>query len=250
MPQDPIQTSLFVSEIIAGQGISIDKSTGRVTITSVAANELAAGAGVSIATASGVTTFTSTRAASLATTALSTVGAGVITAAALISGVVARGGAQANAAFTDTTDTGANLDTALGSTINQAWLVDYENSTDAAATIAGGVGVTASGILVVPSGYTATFLLSKTGAATYTLKGYRLAGPNSAPSGTFTANGASAVTVTDTRVTANSVVIATVKTPGGTVGAIPAVKTITPGTGFTIAGTASDTSVYNYLIIG
>lgn len=29
----------------------------------------------------------------------------------------------------------------------------------------------------------------------------------------------------------------------------PNVKTITPGTGFTVAGTASDTIVYNYRII-
>lgn len=68
-------------------------------------------------------------------------------------------------------------------------------------------------------------------------------------SGTFTANGASAVTVANTAVTANSLILVTLKTVGGTVGAIPAVKTITPGTGFTISGTASDTSVYNYRII-
>lgn len=68
--------------------------------------------------------------------------------------------------------------------------------------------------------------------------------------GTFTANGASVVTVNDTRVTANSVIIFTLKTVGGTVGAIPAIQTITPGTGFTVAGTASDTSVYNYAILG
>lgn len=68
--------------------------------------------------------------------------------------------------------------------------------------------------------------------------------------GTFTANGASAVTVTEPRVTANSAIVITLKTVGGTVGAIPAIQTITPGTGFTIAGTAADTSVYNYLCIG
>lgn len=69
-------------------------------------------------------------------------------------------------------------------------------------------------------------------------------------SGTFVANGASAVTVADTRVTATSMIIISLNTVGGTVGAIPAVQTITPGVGFTVAGTASDTSTYNYLIIG
>lgn len=68
--------------------------------------------------------------------------------------------------------------------------------------------------------------------------------------GTFTCNGTSAVTVTDSAVTANSAIVVTLKTVGGTVGAVPSVKTITPGTGFTISGTASDTSVYNYAIIG
>jgi len=69
-------------------------------------------------------------------------------------------------------------------------------------------------------------------------------------SGTFTANGATAVTVTDASVTADSNIIITLKTVGGTVGtSAPNVRTITPGTGFTVAGIASDTSVYNYRIL-
>lgn len=68
-------------------------------------------------------------------------------------------------------------------------------------------------------------------------------------SGTFTANGATGVDVANTAVTANSVIVITLKTVGGTVGAYPAIKTITPGTGFNVAATASDTSVYNYRII-
>lgn len=68
-------------------------------------------------------------------------------------------------------------------------------------------------------------------------------------SGTFIANGASSVTVANTAVTADSNIIFTLKTVGGTVGAYPSIKTITAGTGFTVACTASDTSVYNYRII-
>jgi hypothetical protein len=68
-------------------------------------------------------------------------------------------------------------------------------------------------------------------------------------SGTFTANGATPVTVTNTAVTANSLIIFTLKTVGGTVGAIPRCVTITPGTGFNVNCTASDTSLYNYRII-
>ena len=66
---------------------------------------------------------------------------------------------------------------------------------------------------------------------------------------TFTCNGTSAVTVAAPEVTATSIIIPTLKTVGGTVGAIPAVKTITAGTGFTISGTASDTSVYNVVVL-
>lgn len=68
--------------------------------------------------------------------------------------------------------------------------------------------------------------------------------------GTFVCNGTSAVTVIDSNITANSAIIPTLKTVSGTVGALPSIKTITPGTGFTIAGTAADNSTYNYLIIG
>jgi len=68
-------------------------------------------------------------------------------------------------------------------------------------------------------------------------------------SGTFTCNGATPVTVTDKGVQANSLILYGLKTVGGTVGAIPSTKTITAGTGFTVGGTASDTSVYHYVIV-
>jgi hypothetical protein len=69
--------------------------------------------------------------------------------------------------------------------------------------------------------------------------------------GTFTLNGATPVTVANAAIDANSQVLVTLKTVGGTVGtSAPNVRTITAGTGFTIAGIASDTSVYNYAIIG
>lgn len=69
--------------------------------------------------------------------------------------------------------------------------------------------------------------------------------------GVFTCNGATPVTVAEPNVTANSSIVVTLKTVGGTVSpSVPYIATITPGTGFTITGTASDTSVYNYLVIG
>lgn len=69
-------------------------------------------------------------------------------------------------------------------------------------------------------------------------------------SGTWVCNGTTPVTVVNPLVTANSVIITTIKTVGGTVSAgVPNVKTITAGVGFTIAGAASDTSTYNYTIL-
>lgn len=78
-----------------------------------------------------------------------------------------------------------------------------------------------------------------------TLQQHRITG------GTFTLNGATPVTVTEPFVTANSTICITLKTVGGTVSpSAPNIQTITPGTGFTVAGTASDTSVYNYAVNG
>ncbi|MCP5859978.1 hypothetical protein NL343_28305, partial [Klebsiella pneumoniae] len=66
-------------------------------------------------------------------------------------------------------------------------------------------------------------------------------------SGTFTVAGTTPVVVADKRVTPNSVIIHSIKTVGGTVGP-RTVTVLTPGTGFTVVGTASDTSVYNYML--
>lgn len=69
--------------------------------------------------------------------------------------------------------------------------------------------------------------------------------------GTFTANGTSQVVITEPTVTANSLIVITLKTVGGTVSpSVPYIDTITVGTGFTTKATAADTSVYQYLVIG
>ena len=182
-------------------------------------------------------------------TALNTVGAGTITAAGIVGKVTTRGGTQV-AVFTDTTATAAAIITALGASaaVGESFKYVYVNNTVFPATIAAGSGVTLTGAAVVPANGYAEFLVtySATGAVTFLTLGVGFF-PST---GTFTANGATAVTVANTKVTANSQVSFTLGTVGGTVGAVPAIKTITPGTGFTVAATASDTSVYNYLIEG
>lgn len=180
-------------------------------------------------------------------TALTTVGAGTITAAGIAGGVTNRTGSTA--AFTDTTDIAANIIAALpNAAIGNSFLYVYQNNTVAPATLTGGTGVTVSGITVVPPSSSATFVITYTAAATVTMVGIDT-GAVLSNSGTFVCNQTTPVTVANTAVTANSQILVTLKTVGGTVGATPAVKTITPGTGFTIAGTASDTSTYNYLIL-
>ena len=68
--------------------------------------------------------------------------------------------------------------------------------------------------------------------------------------GSFTLTQDTPLDVADTSVTANSMILFGLLTPGGTVGAIPAVQTKTAGTGFNVKGTSGDTSVYTYLILG
>ncbi len=70
-----------------------------------------------------------------------------------------------------------------------------------------------------------------------------------ASGGTFTANSGTAVTVANTNVTANSVILFGLKTAAGTPAA-PFLVTVTPGTGFTVNSGGSDTSVYNYIVLG
>lgn len=67
--------------------------------------------------------------------------------------------------------------------------------------------------------------------------------------GTFVCNGATPVTVADANYALGDDVLITLQVVGGTVGALPAVKTVTAGVGFTVAGTAADTSTYRYRII-
>lgn len=69
--------------------------------------------------------------------------------------------------------------------------------------------------------------------------------------GTFICNGATPVTVVEPNVGANSTILITLKTVGGTVSpSVPYIATITVGTGFTVTGTALDTSTYNYAVNG
>ena len=68
--------------------------------------------------------------------------------------------------------------------------------------------------------------------------------------GTFVLTEDTPLDVADTAVTADSLILIGLKTVGGTVGAVPAVQSLTAGTGFNVKGASGDTSTYTYLIIG
>lgn len=182
-------------------------------------------------------------------TPLNTVGAGTITAAGIAGQFVARGGAQLSAPFTDTTDTANAIIAAMtGAAISDSFVFTYQNLTNAVATISGGSGVTVSVITVVPPNSFASYLTTYTAASTITMAGvYQGYYPHS---GTFTIAGTGIVTVSDTNVTTASAIDITLKNVGGTVGAVPAIQTITTGVGFTVKGTTADVSLYNYTING
>lgn len=103
----------------------------------------------------------------IARTALSTVGAGTITAAGIAGGITNRTGSTS--AFADTTDTADNIVAALpNANIGKAFLYRYYNNTLGASTIGGGTGVTVTGA-IVPSNMWADYLVTYTAASTVTM---------------------------------------------------------------------------------
>jgi hypothetical protein len=67
--------------------------------------------------------------------------------------------------------------------------------------------------------------------------------------GTLTANNGSTVVISNSNVTANSIILLTVKTPTGANAGQAYVVSKTASTGFSIVSGAADTSVYNYIIL-
>lgn len=182
--------------------------------------------------------------------ALNTVSNGTLTAALINNRIVARGGSQSATAFTDTTDTAINIIALLPSNapFNTSYKFVYQNTTNAPATLTGGVGVTVSGITVVQANSFVEYLLTYTAANTVTIVAYE-EGPIPV-FGTFLAGGASAtIVVNSVQISPNSVIDITLKTVGGT----PTknnvyLSAITAGTSFTVTYGTTDTSVYNYAI--
>lgn len=128
-------------------------------------------------------------------------------------------------------------------TVSAAAIFDNGSQTDAIALFRDN----ASTVLTVADGGG----VSGTGSYTFTVaaSGIILKQGANGRVGTFVLNGATPVTVNNTSIAITDAIIISLNTVGGTVGAHPAILTITASTGFTVAGTALDTSTYNYVII-
>lgn len=161
----------FAETIAAGTGVTISGGNTVIPPNSLGTwlmtltNITAAGAAV---------TMLSTDAGPLSTgtiesiTALTTVGAGTITAASIVNGVTARSGPTA--AFTDTTDTAAAIIAAQNNAmVGQSWEWTYQNNVPFTATFTGGVGITLTGIAAVPGLTTLRALVTYTAAGAVTI---------------------------------------------------------------------------------
>jgi hypothetical protein len=128
-------------------------------------------------------------------TALTTVGAGAITAAALRGGTITRTGPTAAAA--DTTPTAAVLIAALptGAKVGMAWMVRYVNQTAWPITITGDTGVTVSGTAIVPPFSVGEFLVTYATATTVTVYGIGSRSQLSLPPSKYTTAALEAATV-------------------------------------------------------
>ena len=161
-------TTPYPETLAAGAGITLQgetmvpaNSTGIfvVTVTSTAA-----------VTINGVAAIPTDTGILLASTAMTTVGNGTLTAAGITSGLIKRSGSTS--AFTDTSDSAANIIAALpNAQVGQSWFLLIENDTAFAETIAAGTGVTLSGLAgPIPPNSTAKYLCTYTGASAVSMQ--------------------------------------------------------------------------------
>lgn len=115
-----------------------------------------------------------------------------------------------------------------------------QGKTDTIDGVAGATGVSQ------PAGINAIYISAKPGV----WERFGLFAAAAANTGTFTATGATEVVISNTNIGANSVVTYGLKTAAGTIAGAPYMSSVTAGTSFGVKAGASDTSVYNYTIIG
>jgi hypothetical protein len=118
-----------------------------------------------------------------------------LSAAAIVSSLITRTGPTA--AFTDTTDTAANIIAAMNSqVIGNSWTLRIINDTAFPETIAAGSGVTLSGQTVVPANSWAEFLMTYSAAGAVTMYGYLIGSNVVVPPTKYTTGALTAATLT------------------------------------------------------
>jgi hypothetical protein len=196
------------------------------------------------ATLTGNLTASSTGTHTFGTTNIVTMAAGVLTATGNISGGNVTTGGLVSATGNIT---GGNLTT--GGLVSATGNVTGGNITTGGLVSA--TGNVTGGNLTTGGLVSATGDITSAGASGFTTStiGGTLAvkSGSNAKSGTFTLV-AGTVTVSNTSVTANSVIVVTLKTVGGTRGGNPDIVP-TASTGFVATGAGTDTSTYNYIIL-
>lgn len=100
-----------------------------------------------------------------AKTAISTAGAGTLTAASIVAGLIMRTGPTA--AYTDTTDTAAAIIALLNDpAVGDSWEINHVNGVAFACTIAAGAGVTLAGTTAVTASLVRRFHVQVTNVGT------------------------------------------------------------------------------------
>ncbi len=167
----------------------------------------------------------------VANVALTTIGNGTLLAAAIATGLITRSGSTA--AFSDTTDTALAIVGAITApVIGQSFYLTIKNTTAFAETLIGGVGVTLSGLTIIPALTEVRFLVTLTsltavamiGVASGSLVPLPIAQvtANGIGSGSFAATGlggAATCVVRFTSITAHAT--QTIPTPASIVATIP-----------------------------
>ena len=196
-----------------------------------------------------------------ANVAISTVGAGTLTAASIVGGLITRTGSTA--AYTDTTATAALIVAAVsGAVAGQSWYLVIKNTVGFNETIAAGSGVTLTGQTIVPPNSVGVFLVTLTSLTAVSIRGVGVYGMTKLPleantaittvgAGTLSAAGivgrlitrsGSTAAYSDATDTAANIIAAL---PNANIGdsfeftvknTVAFAETITAGTGVTLAG--------------
>jgi hypothetical protein len=128
-------------------------------------------------------------------TNITTVGAGTLTAAAIVGGVITRSGSVA--AYSDATDTAAAIIAAIpGAATGESWELTIKNTVGFNQTITAGGSVTLSGQTIIPPNSVGRFLVTVASPTTVTMRGLFISPltlPPIAAQGTLTTVGAGTI---------------------------------------------------------